>query len=125
MNFIVNLILFPIGFLIGIWYTSMLVLPIFYGIPKSLLGFFRGEIRFKATLMYLVAPVLWTLFFLVLFFLFATFWETGFQNLRENGAFNWGHVLGSWFLILNAIFNSKSRSDMRADFEAFVRPYKK
>lgn len=125
MNFILNLILFPIGFLIGIWYTSMLVLPLFYGIPKSLVGFFRGEIRFKATPMYLVAPVLWTIFFLVMFFLLSIFWETGFQYLRESGAFNFGHVLGSWFLILNAIFNRKSREDMKADFEDFVRPYRK
>src|SRR3989338_11489885 len=110
-----SILLFPVGFLLGVWYTAMLILPLFYGIPRALAGYFRGQLRFKAVAAYLVAPISWTLFFMVAFFLMAYFWESGFNYLRYNGGFNWGQTVGSLLLILNALFNRKSRMDMRAD----------
>ena len=119
-----SILLFPIGFLLGVWYTAMLVLPLFYGIPRALAGYFRRQLRFKAVTAYLAAPALWTVFFVVIFFLMAYFWESGFNYLCYSGGFNWGQTLGSLLLILNTLFNRKSRVDMRADFDEFVKPYK-
>jgi hypothetical protein len=124
MQILSFVILFPFGILLGIWYTSMLVLPLFYGVPMAFLGFVRKKYKFKAIAAYLVAPAFWTTFFILAFFLLAYFWESGFNYLSNSAAFNLGHILGSMILILNVLFNGKTKEDMRVDFEEFIAPYK-
>jgi len=92
--------------------------------PNGLFGIRAKKYKFKAIAAYLVAPAFWTAFFILAFFLLAYFWESGFNYLSNSAAFNLGHILGSIILILNVLFNRKTKEDMRADFEEFIVPYK-
>lgn len=118
-------VLVVLGFCLGLWYLSMLLLPLFYGIPRALVGFFRGKVSFKGVLAWLIAPVIWTAFFLVVFLAFAFFWNRGFEYLRTDGGFNVGQVLGTFMLMVNALFNKKTRADMSQEFDEFVLPFRK
>jgi len=125
MTFVIELLLFVTGFLLGLWYTAMLVLPLFYGVPKSLFAWFRQELQFRAVLAYLVAPFFWIVFFTAILAGMRSFWRTGFYYLRESGGFNFGDALGSLTLIANALLSKKAKANMKIEFEEFVQPYRK
>jgi hypothetical protein len=123
MRGVLEISLFVAGFLLGLWYTTILVLPLFYGVPKALIGYFRKALYFKATLAYLVAPLLWTVFFFVVFLGLAFLWNSAFEYIRTSTGFNLGQTLGTILLVVNALFNKKARTDMKKAFDVFVFPY--
>jgi hypothetical protein len=123
MRSVLEIFLFITGFVLGLWYTTMLVLPLFYAVPKAFVGFLRKTLYFKAILAYLIAPVLWTVLFFVAFGALAVFWHRAFEYIRISGGFNLGQTLGSLTLIFNALFNKKTRTDMKNEFDLFVLPY--
>lgn len=125
MTVVVELLLFVTGFLFGVWYTAMLVLPLFYGVPKALFACFRKELPFKAVLAYLIAPFFWTVFFTAILVGMRSFWRVGFDYLQESGGFNFGDALGSLTLITNALLSRKAQSNMKIEFEEFVQPFRK
>jgi hypothetical protein len=125
MRIVLELLLFVTGFLAGLWYTTMLVLPLFYGVPKALAGYFRKNLYFKATLVYLITPFFWTVLFFVILLGMAVFWNSAFEYLRTSGGFNLGQTLGTLMLVVNALFNKKTRRDMKNEFDEFVLPYTK
>ena len=125
MTFIVELLLFVTGFLLGVWYTAMLVLPLFYGVPKALLAWFRKELHFRAVLAYLIAPFFWIVFFTAIFAGMRYFWRAGFNYLHESGGFNFGDAVGSLTLIANALLSKKAHANMKIEFEEFVQPYRR
>lgn len=54
MSFVLELLGLMIGFQIGLWYTAMLVLPPFYGLPKAIRGYFRKELLLRAVVPYIL-----------------------------------------------------------------------
>jgi hypothetical protein len=125
MSFVLQLLALMIGFLIGLWYTAMLVLPLFYGLPKATLGYFRKELLLRAVVPYLIAPIALILFVTLVLFIMAIFWERGFRFILESGGFNAGQALGSIFLVTKVIFSRKTRAGLKAEFDEFVLPYKR
>ena len=125
MTVVVELLLFVTGFLLGLWFTAMLVLPLFYGVPKALCACFRNELPFRAVLAYLIAPVVWTVFFTAILAGVRSFWRVGFDYLQESGGFNCGDSLGSLALIANALLSRRAQANMKIEFEEFVQPYRK
>lgn len=118
-----EIFLFVTGFALGLWYTTMLLLPLSYGVPKALICYFRKTLRFKATLAFLVAPLLWTVLFFVAAFGLAFFWNRAFEYVRTSGGFNLGQTLGTLWLSANALLNKKTREDMKNEFDRLVFPY--
>ena len=123
MRVVLEIFLFIAGFVIGLWYTTMLVLPLFYGVPKALIGYFRKTLYFKATLAYLIAPLLWTVFFFIAFLGLMFFWNSAFEYVLASGGFNFGQALGTLMLVVNVLFNKKTKTDMKNEFDEFVFPY--
>jgi len=125
MAFVVELLLFVTGSLLGLWYTAVLVLPLFYGVPKALFAWFRKELQFRAVLAYLIAPFLWMVFLTAILAGMRSFWRTGFNYFQESGGFNFGDALGSLTLVTNALLSRKAQSNMKIEFEKFVQPFRK
>jgi len=123
MRGVIEIFLFVTGFILGLWYTTMLVLPLFYAVPKAFVGYFRKTLYFKAILAYLIAPVLWTVLFFSAFWGLAVFWNRAFEYIRTSGGFNLGQALGSLMIVFNALFNKKTRADMKNEFDLFVFPF--
>lgn len=123
MRVALELLLFVAGFAIGLWWTTFLVLPLLYGVPRALVGYARKTLYFKAALMFLIAPLLWTLFFVAVFLGLAVWWNSAFEYLRESPGFNIGQGLGTVSLLLNALFSRKAHIGMRNEFDELVSPY--
>jgi hypothetical protein len=125
MTFVFELLLFVTGFLLGLWYTSLLVLPLFYGVPKALFAWFRKELHFRAVLAYLIAASFWIVFFTAILVSMRSFWRGGFNYLEESGGFNAGDALGCLVLIANALLSKDAKANMKSEFDEFVLPYRK
>ena len=125
MPFVLEFLALMMGFLIGLWYTAMLVLPLFYGLPKAILGYFRKELLLRAAVPYFVAPIAWLLFVALVLFIMSIFWERGFRFILESGSFNAGQALGSIFWVTKVILSRRTRAGLKAEFDVFVLPYKR
>jgi hypothetical protein len=90
MTFAVDLSLLVAGFLPGVWFTSMLVVPLFYGIPRAFIGIVRKHLEPKAIVPHIVAPVSWAAFLFLCILGLAYFLPRAFEYLRTSGGFNFG-----------------------------------
>jgi len=123
MTFAVELCLLVAGFLLGVWFTSMLVVPLFYGAPRALIGIFRRNLELRAIVPHIVAPVIWTVFLCLFVLALTYFWNWAFEYLRTSGGFNFGQAMGTVWAIAQILLSSKTRADMRGEFDNSVAPY--
>jgi len=118
-----ELVLFALGFSLGIWFFTVVVLPVFYGVPKSLVWALRGWVRWRACAFYLIAPVLWNFVFFGAAAALVVFFPSAAIRLRESSGFGIGEPLGLRFSFGSTLFTASTRRNMRDDFLEFVRPY--
>jgi hypothetical protein len=123
MTFAVEFCLLVAGFLLGVWFTSMLVVPLFYGAPRAFIGIFRKQLEPKAIVPHIVAPVIWAALLFSCELGLAHFWPWAFEYLRTSGGFNFGQAVGTVWTIARILFSSKTRVDMRDEFDISVAPY--
>jgi len=117
-------VLFVIGAGFGLLWFSVIVLPVFYGVPKSLYRIMRGRLRVKALFAYLVAPAVWTVLLVVLVVLLDIFWPRANQYLYNSAGF----FFGQWFGVIGALIRSVTKSgrqDLREDFLSTTARYQR
>lgn len=123
MNILLEIILFVIGFLFGIWYFSTVVLSLVYGFPRSLIGYFKKELRLKIAFIYLAIFFGWQIGIIIFFTLIAILFPSFFNLLYKSAGLSLGSLIGFWFSIFRAIFSEETRRDMTEDFSDFTKPY--
>src|SRR6266436_4320161 len=96
---LLEIVLFVVGAGFGLLLFSVIVLPLFYGVPKSLYWIMRGKLKMKALFAYLVAPAIWTVLLVVVAVLLGTFWPGANQYLYNSTGF----FFGQWFGIIGAL----------------------
>jgi hypothetical protein len=116
-----EVVLFVLGALLGLYYFGVTALPMFYGLPKGVLCAVRGKCGWRVPLKYLLVAVFWIAIFFVAFVALAVFWSEGFYRLLASDGFATGSAIGFWGAALLAIFSRSAREDLRQDFEAFVK----
>lgn len=119
-----EIVLFVIGAGFSLLWFSVIVLPVFYGVPKSLYSIMRGRLRVKALFAYLVTPVIWTVLLVVVVLLLGTFWPRANQYLYNSAGF----FFGQWFGVIGALIRSitkAGRQDLREDFSSATARYQR
>lgn len=123
MDYILGFLAILVGFLLAsvVWFT-VFVLPLFYGVPRSLYWVSRGWACWRLPLFYLRTPVIW---FIVLLVLNLTLWrflpEVGaFFNSRQFVA---GELAGFTLATIRAIFSRSAHMDLSLDFYSLARRY--
>jgi TPR repeat protein len=101
---------------------TVVALPLFYGIPKSIIEYSRRRISIKPVFLYLATFLFGYAVFLIAFILLSYF-PSAFDTVSQGAGFNIGSMIGFWLLALRAIFSRSARQAMRADYDAFVRPH--
>lgn len=120
---IIALLWFPLGFIIGLFVTAQIVLPIVLGLPRAIRLVSRGAMRSAVYLRLIVTPLVWLLLLAVIFFLVGLFWPSAGAWLDGNAAMNVGTWLGIFAILLSPL-SKKSRSDFREDFDrSYARFY--
>ena len=124
MVFVHEALLALVGCGAGFWLFSVVALPLCYGIPSALVGWKRGQLSLKPAFLYLGIFLLWNALFLVAFIVLSYF-PSALETIKGRGGFSIGTMIGFGVTALRSMFSGSARKGMRADFDAFVRPYSK
>jgi hypothetical protein len=106
----------PLGFVIAVFATAQIALPIILGLPRAIRLVSRGEMRSAVYGRLLITPVLWLAVIFVILFAIGFFWPSSVAWLDGNAALNVGTWLGIVAILLSPL-SKKSRADFRADFD--------
>ena len=111
-----SLLWMPLGFVIGLFVTAQIVLPIVLGLPRAIRLVSSGAMRPAVYLRLLFTPVLWLVLLAVIFFLVGFFSTSAAAWLDRNVALNVGSWLGIFAILLSPL-SKKRRADFREDFD--------
>jgi hypothetical protein len=115
MNTIWSILSFAFGFLAGILFFSLILLPLFYGLPKSIYYYLKGVLKPGAIFFYLFALMFWVIVLIVLGFILQLLAPSVNRFLIFDSRFVIGQWLGIIFSILRSL-TSSGRADLRDDF---------
>jgi hypothetical protein len=124
MTFVEFFLLFIIGGAFGALCFTVIILPIFYGLPRSLYWIDRKTLKAKAVLFYLGAFVFWTAIFTGTAFVLAVFLPSVAKYLYNSPGFYYGQWLGVIGSLIRA-FSKSGRKHLSDDFWAAMAKYKK
>ena len=105
-----------LGFLVGLFLTARIALPILVGLPRAIRLVASGEMRAAVYRRLLFTPVLWIVQLAVIVFLVGFFWPSAIAWFEGNGALSTGLWLGVIGILLSAL-SKKSRAGFEADFD--------
>ncbi|MBI3452317.1 MAG: hypothetical protein HY057_05690 [Rhodospirillales bacterium] len=123
MSTVIDIGLLFAGLLFGVLWFSFVLLPVFYGIPRATWWALRGRVRWRAILLYLIAPIIWLLVIFGAEFLLHRFLPDIFWHLNSSAAFNWGWLIGIGICVIRVIGGRSARDDLNHDFFRFVGRY--
>jgi len=113
---ILALLWLPVGFVIGLFVSAQIIIPITMGLPRAIRLVSRGEMRSGVYGRLLLTPVLWIVQLSIVLFVIGYFWPSAAAWLEHNGTLNLGIWVGVICILLSPI-SKKSRADFRADFD--------
>ena len=105
-----------LGFVIGLFVTARIALPILLGLPRAIRLVASGEMRAAVYRRLLFVPVVWIVPLAVIVFLIGFFWPSTVAWFEGNGALSAGLWLGVIGILLS-VLSKKSRADFEADFD--------
>jgi hypothetical protein len=106
----------PLGFVIGVFVTAQIALPIMLGLPRAIRMVSRGAMRPGVYLRLVVTPFLWLVLLAAIFFLVGFFSPAAGAWLDGNAPLNVGTWVGIFAILLSPL-SKKSRADFREDFD--------
>ena len=120
------LIWVSLGFVIGLFVTARIALPILLGLPRAMRLVGSGEMRAAVYRRLLFTPILWIVQLAMIVFLVGFFWPSAAAWFQSNDALISGLRLGVIGILLSAL-SKTSRADFHADFDQsyaqfYVRP---
>jgi flagellar motor component MotA len=124
MTIVEFLLLFIIGGFFGGWWFGVIILPIFYGLPRSLYWIHRKTLKAKAVLFYLGTFVFWTAIFTGTAIVLTEFFPSVRKYLYNSQGFAYGQLLGVIVFLIRA-FSKSGRKELSDDFWAAMAKYKK
>jgi hypothetical protein len=105
-----------LGFVIWLLVGAQMLLPIIYGLPRSIYHFFKGEVTLMAIISNLATPMIWCLILIALGFILEIVVPSLNDFIFSNPAFGLGQVLAT-LMLLSSLITKKGRADLNADYE--------
>jgi len=119
----IEILLFIIGILFGSLLFTVTILPIFYGMPRTIWFFSKGTLRLKASMYYLRIFALWFVIIISLF-IFIQYLSPKTINYLYN---SFGFYYGQWTGVIGSLFyafTNKGRKDLNEDFWNKMEKYR-
>ena len=110
------LIWVSLGFVIGLFVTARIALPILLGLPRAMRLVGSGEMRAAVYRRLLFTPILWIVQLAMIVFLVGFFWPSAAAWFQSNDALISGLRLGAIGILLSAL-SKTSRADFHANFD--------
>jgi hypothetical protein len=105
-----------LGFVIGLFVTARIALPILLGLPRAMRLVGSGEMRAAVYRRLLFTPVLWIVQLAMIVFLVGFFWPPAAAWFQSNDELITGLRFGVIGILLSAL-SKTSRADFHADFD--------
>jgi len=106
----------PVGFIISLYATAQMVLPLVLGIPRAARLIRRKEMRAAVLIPIVLVPLSWAFGLSLLLFCLGWFFPSAADFAYNNLALNMGMWLGT-LAILVGPFSARTRNDFRSDFD--------
>jgi hypothetical protein len=120
MGFLIETVLFFCGLAFGIMWFAFVILPLIYGIPKSLWWVIKRRLKWWAPLKYLVAPIVFCVVTTLVSLALLNWVPSVPTRLMESASFSLAQLIAIGFSFISSIFSSSTRASMKSDFESFV-----
>ena len=111
-----------LGFVIGLFVTARIALPILLGLPRAMRLVGSGEMRAAVYRRLLFTPILWIVQLAMIVFLVGFFWPSAAAWFQSNDALISGLRLGVIGILLSAL-SKTSRADFHAQFDQSYRQF--
>ena len=102
----------------------MIILPLFYGLPRSIYWTIKGKLKAKSSFLYIKTFLLWTFLFTLGAFLLINFLPSIAAYLSNSPGFFYGQWFGVIITFIKAISLS-GRLNLDADFWSAMARYDK
>ena len=109
--------------LLGGWWFTVVVLPLFHGIPKALYWSFKGTLRFRSCFIYLGAFLLWNVLFTVAMYVLLTIAPEMTYRTLTDPMFYYGNLFGAGLALIRSLSKS-GRKNLSEEFEGAVSRYR-
>jgi hypothetical protein len=116
MKYFLFFVYMSLGFVIWLFVGAQMLLPILYGLPRSIYHFFKHEVTIMAIISNLATPIFWFIAIAVLGFIVEATIPALNDFLMRNPAFGLGQALAT-LMLLSGFLTRKGRADMSADYE--------
>ena len=110
-----TVVVFIVGVLLGRLWFGFILLPIIYGIPRTVWNVIQRRVRASAILVYVFPVVLWSLLFFVAVLVLRFFVPSVAGALFASSASATGQLIGV-FLGLLQMIAAQGRKDLDSDF---------
>lgn len=107
------------GLLLGLAINAQLLYPILYGLPRSIIWFMKGKIRFTGILSNIVGPIILSILIITFGFIAAMFFPSVIHFVKSP-AFSIGQTLSIIILLLN-MFKKGNDEDFRKSMIYFLK----
>jgi hypothetical protein len=112
---VVEFFLFFLGALLAIWWFSVTVHPLGYGLPKALYWCYRGLFSWRILANFVVPPALWNFAFVGAAVVLVVWFPSVASRLRASITC----AVGQWLALLGSliyVFTREGRASLREDF---------
>jgi hypothetical protein len=116
LSYVLELALLIIGFFLGGWFYTVIILPLFWGIPKSVYYIYKKALKKSAVLFYLKTFILWNVIFIVAA-ITISFLPSIAALLKSSLSFALGQILGIIYNLVRS-FTINGRDELNTDFWA-------
>ncbi len=120
MGFIAYVAWFMLGMFLGIIYFSTVLLPLIYGLPKSLYLALRGELRWRSPFKYVFAASAWFIGFVLVGFAVMSLAPDLIKSFEESEGRVLGSIIGVVVCFWRTATHPSVQEDMAADFIQFT-----
>ena len=120
MGFIAYVAWFMLGMFLGIIYFSTVLLPLIYGLPKSLYLAMRGELRWRSPFKYVFAASAWFIGFVLVGFAATSLSPDIMKSFEKSEGRVLGSIIGVVVCFWRTAMNPSVQEDMAADFAQFT-----
>ena len=110
-----EVLLFPLGLVLGFLWFSMVLLPLIYSVPKSLFNIFKGKMKWGILGRVIIPPLIFTSSLLILVYFF--------PSISENELLYWGSTFGG-LMGTRYLLTKNGRRDIRSDYESLSLKYR-
>lgn len=115
MNTLIQIVIFIVAAGLGVWWFSVIILPIFYGLPKAIFWVIKGELKASSVLVYIGTFLLWMFIFTLVAFLLIKFFPAKADYVYKSNAFFFGQWVGVIISVIKTLSKS-GREDLNQDF---------